>query len=350
MKKLMVRNPLRVSRLALRTARWYISYWRRRPRPLGCGCYITTRCNLACDFCDLSRFPGAPELKREEALRLARTLGKMGCVYFSISGGEPLLVPWSEEVLEAAKKAGVLYTHLVTNGLLLDEERARSLREVRLDEISISIDGDAAFHDRIRGRDGSHAAACAAVEAVRDVAPKTTVVVNTVVMPAQPEQALHVLGLVKKLGVLMKIQPRNYHPDFGCGVSRNNSCPPDEAGIKRVLGELARSDRVINSRTFLRSAAEFLITGSCYLLDKKPCILGYHHLEIWPDGTVYPCLEGMGWKSDFKLQSWPGVMNSPDYINRLEDLKNCPRCRSTCYVCYYESRLSFPLGNFIRYR
>ncbi len=345
-----MKKPLRAARLALRAARWYVFFWRKRPLPLACGCYITTRCNLFCNFCGLRRFPGTPSLPREEALRLARTLGEMKCVYFSISGGEPLLVEYTDEVLAAAKHAGVLYTHLVTNGLLLDEARARSLRDARLDEVSISIDGPAAFHDRLRGKEGSYAAAIAAIEVICRIARKTTVVVNSIVIPDQPGQILRILKVVEKFGIFMKIQPLNFHPMFVHNFYQDETSPPDEAGIKAVMRELARSSRVINSRAFLNSATDFLISGRSHLWDRKPCIFGYHHLEIWPDSTVYPCLEGMGWQSNFKLEDWPEVMYRSDYLRKLKSLKTCTRCRTTCYVCYYETRLSFPLGNYCRYR
>lgn len=350
MKKLIMKSPLRAVRLGARVVRWYASFWGGYPRPLACGCYLTTRCNLACDFCNLHRFPGAPTLERSEALRLARTLGTMRCAYFSLSGGEPLLVPYAEETLAAAKEAGVLYTHMVSNGLLLDENRARALRDSRLDEVSISIDGAPSFHDRVRGREGTHSAAVAAIRAMRRFAPKTTVVVNTVVMPQEPEQALKVLALVEELKVAMKIQPRNFHPVFGCIRAAENVGRVQEVKIRRVMEALASSPRVINSRAFLRSASEFLATGATATLEGRPCQLGYHHLEVWPDGTVFPCLEGMGWTSAFKLRDWPGVMFGSDYREAVKNLSTCARCRSTCYVCYFESRLSFPIGNFLRFR
>ncbi len=343
-------KPRRALPLLFRTARWYASYLRSRPRPMACGCYITTRCNFACSFCEIRKHPGSPTLGREEILRLARELGNLSCAYFSISGGEPLLLPYAEEALAAARAGGVLYTHLVTNGFLLDRSRAASLRAAGVDEVSISIDGSPAFHDAIRGKPGAHAGALQAVEALRAAAPATAVVLNAVVMPDRPEEALSVLRLAGEAGVKMKIQPRNSHPAFDGAAGERSAPPPDPARIEAVFRELARSRRVINSDRFLRAAAEFLVRGRTDVFASRPCLFGYHHLEVWPDGTVFPCLEGMGWRSPFRLRDWPGVMATPEYRRTLASLAGCARCRTTCYVCYLETRLSFPPGNLLRHR
>ena len=53
--------------------------------------------------------------------------------------GEPLLYPHLEAVIEYAKKCD-LSISITTNGLLLDEARARSLLRLKIDSLLVSID------------------------------------------------------------------------------------------------------------------------------------------------------------------------------------------------------------------
>jgi radical SAM protein with 4Fe4S-binding SPASM domain len=55
-------------------------------------------------------------------------------------GGEPLLREDIEELIRYAKDKGINYVSLNTNGVLLNEKRALSILDSRLDHIEISID------------------------------------------------------------------------------------------------------------------------------------------------------------------------------------------------------------------
>ena len=96
------------------------------------------RCNLACTYCneyDDHSPPVQIELLDERIDRLA----KLGTAIVTISGGEPLMHPQLERVIERIRKRRML-SGLITNGYLLSRKRIESLNEAGLEHVQISID------------------------------------------------------------------------------------------------------------------------------------------------------------------------------------------------------------------
>ena len=117
-----------------------------------------TVCNLACTHCFVSC---SPTNHTHEFLSLDVVRGyldeavTLGVKEYYFTGGEPFLNPDMEGIVEAALEVGP--TNVLTNGLLLDPERAARLAamseasEYSLD-LRISLDGyDAESNDPIRG-------------------------------------------------------------------------------------------------------------------------------------------------------------------------------------------------------
>jgi MoaA/NifB/PqqE/SkfB family radical SAM enzyme len=74
--------------------------------------------------------------------------GDLGYNAMSVSGGEPLLYSHLRELLEHARRCGMV-TALTTNGMLLDARRIALLRGV-VDVLAISLDGVPESHNRMR--------------------------------------------------------------------------------------------------------------------------------------------------------------------------------------------------------
>ncbi|MFA6030847.1 MAG: radical SAM protein [Elusimicrobiota bacterium] len=130
---------------------------------------LTYRCQCRCVHCGAAGYPKRPEseLTEDEVLRLLGELARLGAEGVYFFGGEPLLVPALARYVRRAKEVG-LSTALDTNGLLLDEERARALKEAGLDVVRVSIDSpEAAEHDRLRGVEGLHRRALEGVRICR---------------------------------------------------------------------------------------------------------------------------------------------------------------------------------------
>ena len=121
---------------------------------------ITQRCQLACLHCgsDCSVGTGEPDLPLEAALRVADSVAaafdarKITAV---ITGGEPILHPQVFELGAALAQRGFSWG-LVSNGWAWTPELAQRAREAGMRAATISLDGQEAEHDWLRGRRGSH--------------------------------------------------------------------------------------------------------------------------------------------------------------------------------------------------
>src|SRR5437660_10046170 len=66
-------------------------------------------------------------------------LADLGTGIVTLSGGEPLLHPYLDEIIAAMRRRGVLAC-MITNGYLLVPERVQRLNRAGLDHMQISID------------------------------------------------------------------------------------------------------------------------------------------------------------------------------------------------------------------
>jgi putative metalloenzyme radical SAM/SPASM domain maturase len=105
---------------------------------------LTTRCNLTCPMC-VKQAPGNEitpgDMSRETFLTLVPAFAR--CEALILNGvGESLLHPHLEEFIRIAKQAMPpdSWVGFQSNGLLLDESRARSLVAAGLDRICLSLD------------------------------------------------------------------------------------------------------------------------------------------------------------------------------------------------------------------
>jgi len=121
--------------------------------PLKISLNITTGCNLRCRHCYSSaRDENRRDMSVENACRLIDEMALLGVQCLSVKGGEPFHHPDIMEILSYAGKMGISVT-IITNGLLIDEEKARELNDTSVDYLTVSIDGARAeTHEHIRGK------------------------------------------------------------------------------------------------------------------------------------------------------------------------------------------------------
>lgn len=133
---------------------------------------LTRRCNLACGHCYLDavhrKSDAGDELGLAEVAQVIDEIASLApAAMLVLTGGEPLLRRDLEDIVEHA--AGRALMPVVgTNGMLLDEARARRLREAGAAGVGISLDSPTPpFHDRLRGHAGAWAGALDGMRAAR---------------------------------------------------------------------------------------------------------------------------------------------------------------------------------------
>lgn len=127
--------------------------------PLTLQFEMTRNCNLKCKHCynasGIKTFQDA--MTAEKWVKLSKYIVSKGGIFECIiSGGEPLLMGNSLfKVMDILHDDGTSFL-LITNGMLLTEEKAKKLKKYRFIWVQVSIDGyDAKTHDSFRGVEGS---------------------------------------------------------------------------------------------------------------------------------------------------------------------------------------------------
>ena len=126
---------------------------------------ITRRCNLKCVHCyaHAKNIPFDNELSTTEGKNLIDDLAEFGVPVILFSGGEPLVRKDLPELAGYAVKKGMRAV-ISTNGTLITPQTARTLKDIGLSYVGISLDGMEEINDRFRGVKGAFKSALEGIE------------------------------------------------------------------------------------------------------------------------------------------------------------------------------------------
>lgn len=139
-------------------------------------------CNFACRHCSIKRFQGKRDARYftpNDVKELSRQADEMGLAHIVITGGEPLVFPDFDAIVEAIDPKK-FYITSDTNGWFLDSQRAKHLKQIGVDKIQLSLDSlSAEEHDDFRRKPQAHSRAMRAIDAAQDAG--LSLLVQTVV-------------------------------------------------------------------------------------------------------------------------------------------------------------------------
>jgi len=126
---------------------------------------ITRQCNLKCVHCYAQAKANLQEneMSTDEGKKVIDDLAGMGVPVLLFSGGEPMMRKDLPELAEYAVKKGMRAV-ISTNGTLITPEIARTLKNIGLSYVGISLDGMKDTNDRFRGVDGAFDAALEGIQ------------------------------------------------------------------------------------------------------------------------------------------------------------------------------------------
>ena len=158
------RQPVYALRVLIRRLQANFYYLLRNGRssyPEAVTLFLTHRCNLHCKMCGQWGEGGITKKKSAEYIKAELSLDEMKPIIEELSsfrpnitlfGGEPLFYRHCVEIIKYIKQRG-MHCLMITNGFML-EDLAESVVDSGLDELNVSLDGDARLHDQIRGMPG----------------------------------------------------------------------------------------------------------------------------------------------------------------------------------------------------
>jgi 12,18-didecarboxysiroheme deacetylase len=126
---------------------------------------VTRRCNLKCVHCyaHAKNIAFDNELSTSEGKTLIDDLAEFGVPVILFSGGEPLVRKDLPELADYAVKKGMRAV-ISTNGTLITPQIARTLKDIGLSYVGISLDGMEEINDRFRGVKGAFRLALKGIE------------------------------------------------------------------------------------------------------------------------------------------------------------------------------------------
>ena len=292
-----------------------------RGAPLWCTWQVTYRCQLHCRFCHYwtLRPPANEELTPADFARGAENLGRIGGVFVSLAGGEPLMRQDLEEVIHAIGRYHVPF--MTTNGYGLTVERAQALWDAGLWGASVSIDyADPARHDAARGRPGAFEHAQRALEYLSATRTAWFQQVNlmAVLMHDNLDQLDDLAALAYRHRANLMVQP------YSVAKTGHDEFLPQAPVSARLQALKRRWPNFLSTNRFLSRFDQYLGGGI------PGCGAGIHFINIDHRAQVSRCVEEMD-------QPVGSILDVPIEV-LLRRLRLRHRMNGQCRACWYNCR------------
>lgn len=114
---------------------------------------LTNRCNLRCKMCGIPTTPSKveDELPTAKVKEVVYQIKELGIRHLILSGGEPLLRKDLLDIIEFATLNSIEMVDIISNGILLNDNIIQQLIKIRLNHITVSLDGLPQTNNNIRG-------------------------------------------------------------------------------------------------------------------------------------------------------------------------------------------------------
>ncbi|MGE5339949.1 MAG: PqqD family peptide modification chaperone [Candidatus Omnitrophota bacterium] len=280
--------------------------------PLKVDLELTHNCNLSCQYC-YSNTPNCGNgLTFPQIKALITDLRARGCVFLTLTGGEPLIRTDILKIIEHARNENLL-VRLLTNGTLITGSFVDAIAEIGQVNVEISLHHlDPLLHDRFTNMERSFGMALKSAQCLKEKGVEVTFKFTVT---------------RDNFECLKNLKP--YSQTIGIPILTNAVIIPQLDGSNRSLS-LCLSDEQ------LREA----ISNGWITSQRYACVSGKAKCLISPEGDVYPCefiRTGMGnlhtgnfdsiWDSE-KFQKF----RASDILNVHEPCKAC-ECFSFCQQC-----------------
>ncbi len=263
---------------------------------------VTADCPLGCRFCGYSREVVRPRLSLDpdQVLTFGRVLAgyqqatgrKVLCVWL---GGEALTWPPLEDLARTFHDELGLRQGITTSGVTLGSASVREHLAAAYDEVTVSVDGLAEFHDRVRQCPGLFARIRDGIRALGDLAERrrraVLLRVNTVLMRGNIQDLEALCGEVAGWGVReLSFNALGGHerPEF---YPENRLLPAQVDDLVRSLPALRQ--RMAARGMVIRGGPEYLhrLTASARgeRIAVDDCEPGRRFLFVDEHGRVGPC-------------------------------------------------------------
>jgi MoaA/NifB/PqqE/SkfB family radical SAM enzyme len=277
-------------------------------RPIRATFELTYRCNLKCEMCYLvheGREKKIKELTPGEIKNVVSQLTRK--IPITFTGGEPFVKEGIMDILRYTSKRN--NCGILTNGIMLTENRAKEIVDMGISAITISIDGTKDVHDKIRGTK-TFKGAIQGIRNVQEYKNKSgkknpNVHLNTVILPFNIGSLDEIIDLASELSIhtcsFQILDPSIDRSGLNLSNKISKYMEPtidmvnsiDPSKMKKFLDNVnKRSEKTgVNVKFVPTMNNEDLINyySKKISLEKYTCKLPWSSIRISPFGDVYPC-------------------------------------------------------------
>ena len=297
--------------------------------PFNGGMDLMSSCNLSCRHCyirnDGDGFAGV--IDAGMACRVLDEAAAAGCLFFLITGGEPMLHPEFYRIYSHAKEIGLFVT-VFTNGTLIDRGAVRLFSEYTPLGVEVSIYGaEARTHDSITGTQGSFEKAVSGVKLLKQAGIKVSI--KTMLMTINEAEFQGICDLSVSLGVPFRM-------DAALFPKLSGDRAPVELRVeaaRAVECEFSVPGRGDAWRKYLARMGEVGNDRSLYI-----CGAGRTSFHVTSAGMLQPCLMTPHIAADLGkvpfAEGWRQVCGEITGLKAADD-NPCPGCsnRILCDSC-----------------
>lgn len=256
------------------------------PMPLWVHLWITDRCNLTCDYCEVVENKSKDPAKEEVESWIAHA-DDLGSAVIAFMGGEPTLRRDFPDLVRFASGRN-LVTYVTSHGQRdsLSERRLAQLGEAGLSVVEVSLDG----YDVVEGSDktlkGDESLIDRLEQARREYGLRYKA--HQVLAPANLDETPKLVELSERRGLPMSFGLVTEFGAFTLGRRTFYEDPETKEKLKQTLRVLIERKRagapIINAEAYFEDALRFV--------DKPirwPCDVGTYMIQVATNGGVFRC-------------------------------------------------------------
>ncbi len=240
---------------------------------------VTTSCPYKCPQCYMAK--GEAFIPLEMAKEKIDISHKFGAMAVQMTGGEPILYPYLNHLIEYATKKG-MFSFLSTSGFEHSKSKYSKLKESGLSLICVSLNGILEEHNATT-RNGFHESISAIQDAVLSGLP---CYVNVVVSDDNIKQLQQIAYFLKTMGVA------------GVCVLR-----PFPSNDNQYIPSVSK-ETIVNLQNIVKENVDFIRVENCFKeyweYGKaevfKCCDQGNRVIFVNVNGTISPCSKKMNYR------------------------------------------------------
>lgn len=263
--------------------------------------HLTDKCNLRCSHCyqDAYTDSGLNDDQLLEILEQFRCFllhfhernGNKVKGHITLTGGEPFAKKGFPQLLEKIASEKSLYTFaILTNGSLINDEKAHWLSQLKPRYIQVSMDGNQQLHDGIRGK-GNFEKTKQAIRHLKAHRIRTMVsfTASKTNFKSFPEVAETCRALNADFLWSDRLIPEGSSPGNLVNQSKSLIMTKEESNqffqIMKAEAEKCVQSKSSKTRVKMHRALQFQYSNST----PYRCVAGETLITIMPNGDMYPC-------------------------------------------------------------